>query len=102
MNSLLCLLLLFCVYQNAGTQTNISGSFFDCPELSNLGSARTVHELKPSDIRVIGAMGDSLTAGFGVLSNLSAIYTIPTDFRGLAWSGGKIHGLATVRQHGTD
>lgn len=71
-------------------QTNFSGSAFACPLLSNTGGTpTTVHQLRPSDIRVVGAMGNSLTAGFGVLHDITQIYVNPTDFRGLSFSGGK-------------
>ena len=37
---------------------------FDCPQLPPLTQpAKTVHELRPQDIRVVMALGDSVTAG---------------------------------------
>ena len=37
---------------------------FDCPALPPLAQpARTVYELKPQDIKVVMALGDSVTAG---------------------------------------
>lgn len=37
---------------------------FDCPPLPPLlRPARTVHELRPQDIKVVMALGDSVTAG---------------------------------------
>ncbi len=36
---------------------------FDCPKLPPLPPAKTVYELKPQDIRVVMALGDSITAG---------------------------------------
>jgi phospholipase B1 len=37
---------------------------FDCPALPPLARpARTVHELRPQDIKVVMALGDSVTAG---------------------------------------
>ena len=71
-------------------QTNISGSAFNCPTLERSdGVPTSVHRLRPSDIAVIGAMGDSITAGFGVLSDLESIYTAFTEYRGLSWSIGE-------------
>ena len=35
---------------------------FDCPKLPPLLPARTVYELRPQDIRVAMALGDSVTA----------------------------------------
>ena len=37
---------------------------FDCPQLPPLTQpAKTVHELRPQDIKVVMALGDSVTAG---------------------------------------
>ena len=37
---------------------------FDCPQLPHLTQpAKTVHELRPQDIKVVMALGDSVTAG---------------------------------------
>jgi phospholipase B1 len=37
---------------------------FDCPQLPPLSQpAKTVHELRPQDIKVVMALGDSITAG---------------------------------------
>jgi hypothetical protein len=37
---------------------------FDCPQLPPLTQpAKTVHELRPQDIKVVTALGDSITAG---------------------------------------
>ena len=43
----------------------------DCPPLPPLSRpARTVHELKPQDIKVVMALGDSVTAGIRSLGPL--------------------------------
>ena len=70
--------------------TNISGSHFGCPSLRGRDPARAVHELTPTDIKVIGALGDSLTAGFGILATEQEFFNIPNvrEYRGLAWSAG--------------
>lgn len=74
-------------------QTNYSGSFFICPPLESMGAvAASVHSLRPSDIAVVGAMGNSITAGFGILGNIFEIYANPTDYRGLSWSAGMVNG----------
>jgi len=37
---------------------------FSCPELPPLSNpAKNVHELRPQDIKVVMALGDSITAG---------------------------------------
>ena len=77
------------------TASNISGSAFDCTLFSStdsIDSPSSVHQLRPSDIRVVGAMGNSITAGFGILSSAADIYVNRTDYRGLALSIGKILG----------
>lgn len=45
-----------------------------------------VHEVRPGDIDVIGAMGDSLTVGQGVLG--TNLLNFIQENRGLSWSGG--------------
>ncbi|XP_076442169.1 phospholipase B1, membrane-associated-like [Babylonia areolata] len=47
---------------------------------------KSVHSLRPGDVNIVGAMGDSLSAGTGL-----AAHTILGDliqYRGLTWSGG--------------
>ncbi|XP_043206266.1 phospholipase B1, membrane-associated-like, partial [Amphibalanus amphitrite] len=46
----------------------------------------SVHRLRPGDIRVVGAMGDSLTAANGAFSTL--IIDVKRNYRGVSWSGG--------------
>ncbi|XP_060066978.1 phospholipase B1, membrane-associated-like [Ylistrum balloti] len=47
---------------------------------------RSVHELHPSDIKVVAAMGDSLTAGNGI--DALTIIGDFTEYRGRSWSIG--------------
>ncbi|XP_028131370.1 phospholipase B1, membrane-associated-like isoform X3 [Diabrotica virgifera virgifera] len=47
----------------------------------------SVHKLRPGDIDVIGAMGDSLTAGTGI-SATSVPEEVLVSQRGRSWSGG--------------
>jgi len=42
--------------------------------------------LRPADIEVLGALGDSLTAGFGAKS--ATVYNLFTDFRGVSYATG--------------
>ena len=45
-------------------QRLLSQDEFDCPQLPPLSSpARNVYELRPQDIKVVMALGDSVTAG---------------------------------------
>ena len=75
----------------SGSQANVSGSYFNCPTLSKSGRYPTsVHKIRPSDIRVIGAMGDAVTTGFGALPESSNIsHGNLMEYRGLSWSGGE-------------
>lgn len=61
---------------------------FDChnTHAHNGHQATSVHDLHPGDIRIIGAMGDSLTAGNGILaSNIIGDFI---EYRGQVWSIG--------------
>ncbi|XP_046590027.1 phospholipase B1, membrane-associated isoform X9 [Neodiprion lecontei] len=46
----------------------------------------SVHKLRPGDIDVIAAMGDSLTAGFGAVA--TQFPHVVVENRGVSWSGG--------------
>ncbi|XP_071433161.1 phospholipase B1, membrane-associated isoform X2 [Pithys albifrons albifrons] len=60
------------------------GSELSCPEQSPSSHVPTsVHELRPADIRVVGALGDSLTTAVGAKTP-----DLQTDWRGLSWSIG--------------
>jgi hypothetical protein len=66
-------------------QTNFT---FDCDvdSMTSPSVPSSVHELRPGDIKVVGAMGDSITAALG-----AAARTIPGlifEFRGRSWSIG--------------
>ncbi|XP_045700281.1 phospholipase B1, membrane-associated [Phyllostomus hastatus] len=56
----------------------------------------SVHRLKAADIKVIGALGDSLTAGNGAGSRPGDILDVFTQYRGLSWSVGGDGNLSTV------
>lgn len=47
----------------------------------------SVHQLRPGDIDVIGAIGDSLTAGNGMAA--THLLQLHTENRGLSWCIGK-------------
>ncbi|PSN51394.1 hypothetical protein C0J52_04439 [Blattella germanica] len=73
---------------------------FPCPTGPDTPGARSptrptsVHELRPADIDVIGAMGDSLSAANGAAAaNLVEVYI---ENRGMSWS---IGGESTWRQY---
>ena len=48
--------------------------------------AKTVHELTPFDVELIGGLGDSITAAFGALS--FTLIDLFIEFRGISWSVG--------------
>ncbi|NXP58094.1 PLB1 Phospholipase, partial [Chloropsis cyanopogon] len=56
----------------------------------------SVHNLKPADIRVIAALGDSLTAANGAGSRPHDVLDVLTQYRGLSWSIGGNENISTV------
>lgn len=65
---------------------------FPCDNATSTGRSpikpTSVHRLRPGDIDVIGAMGDSLVAGNGALEE----YAIGTliEYRGVSWCAGEL------------
>ncbi|XP_077989754.1 phospholipase B1, membrane-associated-like [Glandiceps talaboti] len=60
---------------------------YDCPIPPPSAEPPTsVHELRPSDVDVLAALGDSITAGFGIAAETFAETGI--QYRGLSWSIG--------------
>ncbi|XP_013011149.2 phospholipase B1, membrane-associated isoform X1 [Cavia porcellus] len=73
------------------------GTEIRCPDKDPSDSTPTsVHRLKPADIKVIGALGDSLTAGNGAGSRPGNILDVLTEYRGLSWSIGGDHNISSV------
>ncbi|KFP76921.1 Phospholipase B1, membrane-associated, partial [Apaloderma vittatum] len=56
--------------------------------------ASSVHSLKPADVKIIAALGDSLTAGTGIASD--SLLDLDTEHRGLSWSIGGDASLENV------
>lgn len=78
---------------NSGARTQIfypNFVQFPCRNVSSFGKSKvtptSVHKLRPGDITVIGAMGDSLIAGNGALEEW-AIGTL-IEYRGVSWCAG--------------
>uniref|UniRef100_A0A1I8JHV6 Triacylglycerol lipase n=1 Tax=Macrostomum lignano TaxID=282301 RepID=A0A1I8JHV6_9PLAT len=69
---------------------------FSCQLDRSPSRPTSVHRLRPGDIDVIGAMGDSLTAANGALA--TSILGLLTEYRGYAWS---IGGQVSLSQHTT-
>ncbi|XP_061609687.1 phospholipase B1, membrane-associated-like isoform X1 [Phyllopteryx taeniolatus] len=74
-----------------------TGTPLHCEDIGPSHSTPTsVHELRPGDIRVVAAVGDSLTAGNGVASSPANVLDVLTQYRGLSWSVGGDDNLTTV------
>nr|XP_040016080.1 phospholipase B1, membrane-associated-like isoform X1 [Gasterosteus aculeatus aculeatus] len=74
-----------------------TGTEMPCEDLSPSPSTpASVHELRPGDIKVVAAVGDSLTAGNGITSGPNQILDVLTQYRGLSWSIGGDENLTTV------
>ncbi|ELU12865.1 hypothetical protein CAPTEDRAFT_198661 [Capitella teleta] len=58
----------------------------DCDTTNPGGEPTTVHDLRPWDIDLVGALGDSITAGFGVGAN--NLPEVVINNRGESWSIG--------------
>lgn len=71
------------------------GSDFSCANTAPSNSVPTsAHRVRPGDIKVVGALGDSLTAAFGAKS--TNLLQLRTEYRGVAWSVGGDGDLETV------
>ncbi|XP_072490174.1 phospholipase B1, membrane-associated isoform X2 [Notamacropus eugenii] len=70
---------------------------FQCPDMKPSNVVPTsVHNLRPADIKVIGALGDSITAGNGAGSSPNNVLDVLTQYRGLSWSVGGNENISTV------
>jgi phospholipase B1 len=66
----------------------------NCNFANKYPEATSVHRLRPGDIQVIGAIGDSLTAANG--AKASFITGLLTEERGISWAIGGEKDLSTV------
>lgn len=74
-----------------------SGTSMTCSSRSPSSSVPTsVHKLRPADVNVVAAIGDSLTAGNGILSDPDDVLDVMTQYRGYSWSIGGQNTLASV------
>ncbi|XP_042630024.1 phospholipase B1, membrane-associated-like [Cyprinus carpio] len=75
----------------------VMGSELTCEDRSPSPSIPTsVHALRPADIKVVAAMGDSLTAANGVGAAQNNLLGVLTQYRGLSWSIGGDENLTTI------
>lgn len=68
----------------------LNGKQFPCDLdmiLRSVEVPKNAHEVRPGDIDVIGAIGDSLTAGFGI--SATDLLELVIENRGKSFSGGK-------------
>ncbi|XP_045919260.1 phospholipase B1, membrane-associated [Micropterus dolomieu] len=71
------------------------GSDFSCVNTAPSNSVPTsAHRLRPADIKVVAALGDSITAGFG--AKAKNLLQLKTEYRGVSWSIGGDQSLETV------
>ncbi|XP_054470588.1 phospholipase B1, membrane-associated [Anoplopoma fimbria] len=71
------------------------GSDFSCMNTAPSNSVPTsAHRLRPADIKVVAAVGDSLTTGFG--AKAKSLLQLRTEYRGVSWSIGGDKTLETV------
>ena len=91
-------------YDNVTEVTSVLEVEFPCDvsQVNALPSATNVHELRPTDVRVIGAIGDSMTAALfakvsGVLGLLPGLIDKHSlEYRGVSWSIGGDSGVTTL------
>lgn len=73
---------------------------FPCKNMTAPGLGRSavrptsVHRLRPGDIDVVGAMGDSLVAGNGALEEFAMGTLI--EYRGVSWAAGNVTARARI------
>ncbi|GCC30715.1 hypothetical protein chiPu_0009169 [Chiloscyllium punctatum] len=71
------------------------GSNLSCSEnLTSETKPTSVHRLRPADINVVAAMGDSLTVGFG--AKAKTLLQMKIQYQGVAWSIGGDKSLEIV------
>lgn len=95
--------------QSQTLRTNVQEDItFPCtPYPQPEGKTTSVHKLRPMDVKVIGAIGDSITAGTGIKA--STVIGLLKEDRGLSWSVGGDGSIKTeitlpniLRVYGTD
>ncbi|XP_067311532.1 phospholipase B1, membrane-associated [Pseudorasbora parva] len=75
----------------------VMGTELSCEDKSPSPSIPTsVHALRPADIKVVAAIGDSLTAANGVGAAQNNLLGVATQYRGLSWCIGGDENLTTI------
>uniref|UniRef100_A0A667XVN7 Si:ch211-214p16.3 n=1 Tax=Myripristis murdjan TaxID=586833 RepID=A0A667XVN7_9TELE len=77
--------------------SEVMGTEIPCTDRSPSPTTPTsVHELRPGDIKVVAAVGDSLTAANGVGAGTDNLLLVINEYRGLSWSIGGDANITTV------
>ncbi|XP_040055625.2 phospholipase B1, membrane-associated isoform X1 [Gasterosteus aculeatus] len=86
------------VYSEASALANpVLGTEIPCTDRSpSPAIPNSVHELRPGDVKVVGAVGDSLTAANGVGAKTNNLLLVINEYRGLSWSIGGDKNITTV------
>jgi len=66
----------------------------ECSGRPSADVPRSIHQLRPGDVRVVGAIGDSITAGFGELAN--NLFELMNEYRGSSWCIGGDEDFSTL------
>ncbi|XP_059501170.1 phospholipase B1, membrane-associated isoform X2 [Stegostoma tigrinum] len=83
--------------EDRGPRQQSTGSKLTCTERDPSDAVPvSVHKLRPADIKVIAALGDSITSGNGAGSKPSDLLDVLTQYRGLSWSIGGDENITTV------
>lgn len=73
------------------------GTDVSCTERSpSISTPTSVHAVRPADVRVVAAVGDSLTAANGVGAQTDNLLLVINEYRGLSWSIGGDANITTV------
>jgi phospholipase B1 len=67
---------------------------FNCDSDKSPQTPTSVHALRPGDVQVVGAMGDSITAACG--AGASTILGLALEYRGRSWSIGGMDDLRKI------
>jgi len=73
------------------TSTSVA-QVLNCPSLPPRPVPSNVSALHPNDIKVVMTLGDSITAGFGIMGRQGAL----NEFRGLSWNIGGDPNATTI------
>ncbi|XP_019953531.2 phospholipase B1, membrane-associated [Paralichthys olivaceus] len=77
--------------------SQVMGTEIPCTDRSPSPTTPTsVHELRPGDIKVVAAVGDSITAANGVGAKVDNLLLVINEYRGLSWSIGGDENITTV------